>query len=212
MNLSTQIAQNLRALDFDISVQRNDIHELIHRYLLLIEKWNRIHNLTAIKNPADMLIQHVMDSLAVIPHITGPYIVDVGSGAGLPGLPIALAKPDWQVDLVESNQKKASFLQQVRIELALDNVTVFPSRIEEFQVGKTANTIITRAFSNLGEFIQLTGHLASHDNAECRWAAMKANCSDTEKAQINAPYYIEAAIALTVPNLAASRELIIIKK
>ncbi|MEK7791774.1 MAG: RsmG family class I SAM-dependent methyltransferase, partial [Pseudomonadota bacterium] len=82
MNLSTQIAQNLRALDFDISAQRNDIHELIHRYLLLIEKWNRIHNLTAIKNPADMLIQHIMDSLAVIPHITGPHIVDVGSGAG----------------------------------------------------------------------------------------------------------------------------------
>lgn len=212
MNLSAQIAQNLRELDFDVSAQREDIHELIHRYLLLIEKWNRIHNLTAIRNPADMLTQHIMDSLAVIPHITGRHIIDVGSGAGLPGLPIALAKPDWQVDLVESNQKKASFLQQARIELALDNVTVYPSRIEEFHVDGVADTIITRAFSDLGEFVKLTGHLADRDNADCRWVAMKANCSAAEKAQIRPPYYIEAAVTLTVPNLAASRELIMIKK
>lgn len=212
MNLPTQIAQNLQALDFDASAQRNDIPELIHRYLLLIEKWNRIHNLTAIRNPADMLIQHIMDSLAVIPHITGPRVIDVGSGAGLPGLPIALAKPNWQIDLVESNQKKVSFLQQTKIELALGNVTVSPSRIEEFQMGGVVNTIITRAFSDLGEFIRLTSHLANHHNEDCRWVAMKANCSDAEKAQIKPPYYIETIVALTVPNLAASRELIIIKK
>lgn len=179
---------------------------------MCIEKWNRIHNLTAIRNPQDMLYQHVMDSLAVLPHISGPQIVDVGSGAGLPGIPIALARPDWQVTLVESNQKKASFLQQVKIELALQNVEVMAKRSEDIRPDERVDTIITRAFSDLGEFIQLTQQLAVENNTNCRWVAMKANCPDNELKQIHAPFGIEKMVSLTVPGLDATRQLIIIKK
>jgi 16S rRNA (guanine527-N7)-methyltransferase len=212
MSLLQQITQSLRVLDYDFAAQEKLLPGLIERYLLLIEKWNKIHNLTAIRNLQDMLYQHVMDSLAVLPYINGPQIIDVGSGAGLPGMPIALARPDWQVSLVESNQKKASFLQQVKIELALRNVEVIGHRIEDIHSDKKVTTIITRAFSELGEFVNLTRQLAMEDDANCRWVAMKANCSGTELKQIQAPFCIEKSVSLAVPGLDAARQLIIIKK
>ncbi|MDP2222812.1 16S rRNA (guanine(527)-N(7))-methyltransferase RsmG [Nitrosomonas sp.] len=212
MSLLQQITQSLRALDYDFAAQEKSLPGLIERYLLLIEKWNKIHNLTAIRNLQDMLYQHVMDSLAVLPHITGPQIIDVGSGAGLPGIPIALARPDWQVLLVESNQKKASFLQQIKIELALQNVAVIGQRIEDIRLDKKVNTIITRAFSGLGEFIDLSRQLAVDNDENCRWVAMKANCSESELKQIQAPFSIEKSVSLDVPGLDAARQLIIIKK
>lgn len=212
MSLLAQIAQSLQALDYDFTQQQRPLHELIQQYLRCIEKWNKIHNLTAVRNPQDMLYQHVMDSLAVLPHITGPQIIDVGSGAGLPGIPLALARPDWHVSLVESNQKKASFLQQVKIELALQNIEIIAKRSEDFQPNKRVDTIITRAFSDLGEFIQLTMRLALENSASCRWIAMKAKCSEDELKQIHAPFCIEKIVSLTVPGLDATRQLIIIKK
>lgn len=212
MSLLQQITQSLQRLDYDFTPQEKTLPELIARYLLLIEKWNRIHNLTAIRNPHDMLYQHVMDSLAVLPHISGPQIIDVGSGAGLPGIPIALARPDWQMLLVESNQKKASFLQQVKIELALQNVIVMVKRIEDVQSDTKINTIITRAFSELGNFLNLTRHLAMENNASCRWVAMKADCSEAELKQVQDPFAIEQIVTLTVPALDAARQLIIIGK
>ncbi|MBP6367382.1 MAG: 16S rRNA (guanine(527)-N(7))-methyltransferase RsmG [Nitrosomonas sp.] len=212
MSLLAQISQNLQALGYDFPQQTRLLDELIQQYLLRIEKWNKIHNLTAIRNPQDMLYQHVMDSLAVLPHIQGPNIIDVGSGAGLPGIPLALARPDWQVSLVESNQKKASFLQQVKIELALQNVTVIAKRIEDIHAEYTVDTIITRAFSDLGDFIQLTQSLMAENEGGGRWVAMKANCSDAELQQVRAPFSIENIVSLTVPGLNAARQLIIIKK
>ena len=212
MSLLQQITQSLQALNYDFAAQEKPLPGLLERYLLLIEKWNKIHNFTAIRNLQDMLYQHVLDSLAVLPHINGPQIVDVGSGAGLPGIPIALARPDWQVLLVESNQKKASFLQQVKIELALQNVAVIGQRIEDIYSDKKVNTIITRAFSELGEFVNLTRQLAAEKDANCRWVAMKANCSDSELKQIQAPFCIERSISLEVPGLDAARQLIVIKK
>ncbi len=212
MSLLQQITQSLRALNYDFAAQEKPLPGLIERYLLLIEKWNKIHNLTAIRNLQDMLYQHVMDSLAVLPHINGPQIIDVGSGAGLPGIPIALARPDWQVSLVESNQKKASFLQQIKIELALQNVAVIGQRIEDIRLDKKVNTIITRAFSGLGEFIDLSRELAVDNDENCRWVAMKANCSESELKQIQPPFSIEKSVSLTVPGLDAARQLIVIKK
>lgn len=212
MSLLQQITQSLRALNYDFAAQEKPLPGLIERYLLLIEKWNKIHNLTAIRNLQDMLYQHVMDSLAVLPHINGPQIIDVGSGAGLPGIPIALARPDWQVSLVESNQKKASFLQQIKIELALQNVAVIGQRIEDIRLDKKVNTIITRAFSGLGEFIDLSRELAVDNDENCRWVAMKANCSESELKQIQSPFSIEKSVSLTVPGLDAARQLIVIKK
>lgn len=212
MSLLKEITQSLQTLDYDFVQQERSLPELIQQYLLRIEKWNRVHNLTAIRNLQDMLYQHVMDSLAVLPHICGPQIIDIGSGAGLPGIPIALARPDWRVALVESNQKKISFLQQVKIELALQNVEVIAKRSEDMPPDTRANTIVTRAFSDLGEFIQLTQQLARENNKNCRWVAMKAHCSESELKQIHPPFGIEKIVSLTVPGLNAARQLIIIKK
>ncbi len=212
MNLLQHIAHNLPKLGDELTLQEKSLHTRIEHYVLLIEKWNKIHNLTAIRNPQDMLFQHVMDSLAVVRHIHGPQIIDVGSGAGLPGIPIALARPDWQVLLVESNRKKASFLQQAKIELALQNVEILAERIEDIRLNKKIDTIITRAFSELGEFVQLTKRLIRDDNMSCRWVAMKANCSDTELQQIQAPFVTEKIVTLTVPGLDADRQLIIMRK
>lgn len=210
MSLLPQIEQSLQALDACSGVEAGQLAENIERYLLLIEKWNRVHNLTAIRDPRDMLIQHVLDSLVVLPHIHGPQIVDVGTGAGLPGIPIALARPDWQVALVESNQKKTAFLQQAKIELKLHNVQIMPQRIEQLEA-KPVNTIISRAFSELGEFIALTRQWAAVENAGCRWVAMKGNCTEQERRQVQAPFAIENTVTLRVPGLDAMRQLIIIK-
>ncbi|HJT50513.1 MAG TPA: 16S rRNA (guanine(527)-N(7))-methyltransferase RsmG, partial [Nitrosospira sp.] len=121
MNPATRLADGTAALDLSISESNQG---RLLQYLALIQKWNQVHNLTAVRNPEAMLALHVLDSLAVLPHISGPRIADVGSGAGIPGIPLALARPEWHVTLFESNHKKAVFLQQARIELGLDNVEV----------------------------------------------------------------------------------------
>lgn len=211
MSLLPQITQGLQALNYNFGTQEKILSRLIERYILLIEKWNKIHNLTAIRHPQDMLYQHVMDSLAVLPHISGPEIIDAGSGAGLPGIPIALARPDWRVTLIESNQKKAAFMQQVKIELALQNVKVIANRIEDVGVDKKVDTMITRAFAELGTFLALTRQWATAENAGCCWVAMKADCSEKELKQVHDPFAIEKIVTLTVPGLDATRQLIIIK-
>ncbi|MBL8497260.1 16S rRNA (guanine(527)-N(7))-methyltransferase RsmG [Nitrosomonas sp. JL21] len=212
MSLGQQIEQCLQKLGDDFPLQDPSLNDSIERYLLLIEKWNRLHNLTAIRKPQDMLVQHVMDSLAVVPYLIGSRIIDVGSGAGLPGIPIALARPDWDVILVESNQKKAAFLQQAKIELALNNVEVVARRIEDVQWPEKINVIISRAFSELGEFLRLTARLSPHENEDCRWIAMKARCSEAELAQIQPPFVLERIVPLTVPDLDAQRQLMMIRK
>ncbi|MXS81837.1 16S rRNA (guanine(527)-N(7))-methyltransferase RsmG [Nitrosomonas oligotropha] len=212
MSLLPQITRSLQALNIDVIAAPEQLAKNIEHYLSLIEKWNKVHNLTAIRNPHDMLTQHVADSLAVLPHIQGPHIIDVGTGAGLPGIPVALARPDWQVTLVESNQKKTAFLQQVKIEMGLQNVEIMAQRIEDVRPDGMVNTVISRAFSELGEFIALTRHLAGENAANCRWVAMKANCTEQERQQIRAPFTIEKTVTLHVPGLDAARQLIIIQQ
>ena len=133
------------------------------QYLALIQKWNRVHNLTAVREPEAMLVRHLLDSLAVLPHVAGPRIADVGSGAGLPGIPLALARPEWRVTLVESNHKKTAFLQQARIELNLKNVEVMTERVENFRPTDGFDIVISRAFSDLADFASLAGHLCAQE-------------------------------------------------
>ncbi len=211
MSLLPLIERNLQALDAGIAAQNGQLAGKIEQYLWLIGKWNKVYNLTAIRNPHDMLIQHVMDSLAVLPHIQGPRIIDVGTGAGLPGIPIALARPDWRVTLVESNRKKTAFLQQAKIELGLQNVEIMAQRIENAEIGNNVNTIISRAFSELGTFIALTRQWANEQNSGCRWVAMKADCLEQEREQVRAPFAIQKTVMLRVPGLDAMRQLIIIR-
>lgn len=207
-----QLSKNIDALKYDFTDKREIASQLLH-YVALISKWNRVHNLTAIRKSDEMLTHHLIDSLSVLPYINGAELADIGSGAGLPGVPIAIARPDWRIVLMESNQKKAAFLQQVKIELKLDNIEVFPKRAEHYQSVRKFNTIISRALSNLTDFITMAGHLCSgNDDVDCRMVAMKGQYTDQKIETIPIDFLVEKIIPVTVPGLDAERHLVVIKK
>jgi 16S rRNA (guanine527-N7)-methyltransferase len=213
MNLSVQLATHMSALGYDTtSTDTQVIVKNLLRYLDLIEKWNRVHNLTSIRKPQDMLTHHIMDSLAVLPLLGGQRLADVGSGAGLPGIPIAIAKPNWQVVLIESNRKKAAFLQQVKFELKLKNTNVIVGRAEDFQPIEKFNTVISRALCSIRNFILLAGHLCNESSKESRLVAMKGINPDKEIRQLPTNYFIERVSSICVPGLDAKRHLVVINK
>ena len=177
---------------------------LAFRDLLL--KWNKIYNLTALRDPGQAISHHLLDSLAILPHVGAGNLLDVGSGGGLPGIPLAIARPELAVTMVDTVQKKATFLQQAAIELSLKNVTVRHARVEEMS-GHYAQ-ISSRAFSELALFVSLTRHLLAPGG---RWLAMKGVRPDAEINALPADILVDAVVPLTVPGLAAERHLIILK-
>ena len=200
---SLTLAAGLTELGLDLSdaVQRK---LLAFRDLLL--KWNKTYNLTALRDPEQAISHHLLDSLAILPHVGAGPLLDVGSGGGLPGIPLAIARSELSVGMVDTVQKKASFLQQASIELGLKNVTVHHARVEEMQ-GQYAQ-ISSRAFADLGLFISLTRHLLAPGG---RWLAMKGLRPDDELKGLPADVAVEAIIPLAVPGLEAERHLIILK-
>ena len=197
------LSSGLAALDITLTTAAQ--HQLLaFRDLLL--KWNKTYNLTALRDPAQAISHHLLDSLAILPHVGAGNLLDVGSGGGLPGLPLAIAKPDLAVSMVDTVQKKTTFLQQAVIELALKNVTVHHARVEEMQ-GQYAQ-ISSRAFAELALFISLTRHLLAPGG---RWLAMKGVRPDDELKALPADITVEAIIPLSVPGLEAERHLIILK-
>lgn len=177
--------------------------ERLAAYLGLLAKWNRVYNLTAVRRESEMVTHHLLDSLAVLPHLGDVRtLADVGSGAGLPGIPLAIADPDLQVTSIESNEKKATFQQQAKIELALPNLQVRRSRAEEVAGGFDA--VISRAFAELAEFVRVAGALAP------RLYAMKGLYPQDEIARLPAGWQVIDAKKLVVPGLAAARHLIVI--
>lgn len=177
--------------------------ERLAAYLGLLAKWNRVYNLTAVRRESEMVTHHLLDSLAVLPHLGDVRtLADVGSGAGLPGIPLAIADPDLQVTSIESNEKKATFQQQAKIELALPNLQVRRSRAEEVAGGFDA--VISRAFAELAEFVRVAGALAP------RLYAMKGLYPQDEIARLPAGWQVIDAKKLAVPGLAAARHLIVI--
>lgn len=205
MTLGSALADGLAALDLLLPA---DTHAKLLAYLALIEKWNRVYNLTAVRSREKMLAHHVLDSLAVAPHLSGNSIVDVGSGAGLPGIPLALARPQAKVTLLESNHKKSAFLRQAVIELALTNVELVNSRVETWDPPRRYDVVISRAFSDLAEFVSLAGRLCGIGGL---LAAMKGVHPYEELAQVPAGYRVKNIIALDVPGLSAERHLVLIE-
>ena len=201
--MSATLADGLAELGIALpdAVQRQ---LLAFRDLLL--KWNKTYNLTALRDPDQAISHHLLDSLAILPHVGAGPLLDVGSGGGLPGIPLAIARPELAVAMVDTVQKKASFLQQASIELGLKNVTVHHARVEEMQ-GQYAQ-ISSRAFAEIGLFVNLTRHLLAPGG---RWLAMKGVWPDAELKALPADVTVEAILPLTVPGLAAERHLIILK-
>ncbi len=209
MNLESQLAKGVAALG--ISLSEGSAVRLL-QYLELVEKWGKVYNLTSVRKPEEMLSRHLLDSLAVLPHIAGPLVADVGSGAGLPGIPLALARPDWYVVLFESNQKKAVFLQQVRIELGLKNIKVIGERVEGYSPREKFDTVISRAFSNLSIYVQLAGHLCKEGGKGGAIVAMKGESPEEELKQIPEQFTVNRIFPVIVPGLNAKRHLVFIKR
>ena len=176
-------------------------------YLALLAKWNRTYNLTAIHEPERMLTHHVLDSLAVLPHVGPGPLLDVGSGGGLPGIPLAIARPELEVTLLDTSQKKCSFMQQAAIDLKLTGVRVVHARVEEFQREGGYPQIVSRAFSELREFVALTRHLLAPGG---EWLAMKG-LFPTEEIALLKGARVKRDVGLGVPGLGADRHLIVME-
>ena len=176
-------------------------------YVALIGKWNQVHNLTAIREPVKMVTHHLLDSLALLTVIDGPAkrLVDVGSGAGLPGIPLAIARPDWSVTLLDSNHKKGVFLQQAVSELGLSNVTVVVDRVEAFRPEAGFDYVVSRAFSDLPEFAELSRHLRGPGGT---LLAMKGVYPYEEVLQLSPEIGTVEVIRLEVPGVDAERHLV----
>ncbi|WP_126447519.1 16S rRNA (guanine(527)-N(7))-methyltransferase RsmG [Sulfuricystis multivorans] len=181
--------------------------EKLSAYLALVAKWNKVHNLTAIRAPEAMVTQHLLDSLAVLPILRKSALAgrqytlaDVGSGAGLPGLVLAIAQPDWRVTSIEAAGKKAAFQRQAKIELGLTNVSIYCGRVEDCQ--ERFEGVIARAFASLGDFVRLAGHLSD------RLWAMKGAYPADEIAAVPSGWRVVASHALRVPGLDAQRCLL----
>ena len=174
-------------------------------YLELLHKWNKVYNLTAIRDEQQMVSHHLLDSLAVMPHLWAGRWLDVGCGAGLPGIVLAVMQPSWQFTLLDSNSKKTSFVQQAIIELELHNARVHCARVEDWKPAERFDGIISRAFSDLGAFLRSTRHFVAQRG---RWAAMKG-LAEHELAGISAECRVEQVIQLQVPGLNSARSLVI---
>lgn len=205
MSLEDKLAAGTTALGLALCPETR---QRLLQYIALLHKWNGVYNLTAVREPQKMVTQHILDSLAVLPYIEGARLVDVGSGAGLPGIPLALARPQLQVTLLDSNHKKTVFLQQAVIDLQLTNVTVVCARVEEFQPQERFDMVISRAFSDLGEFVRLTRHLCAPGGM---LLAMKGLHPYEEIAQLPAEVSVQSVVSLDVPGLGATRHLVVMK-
>jgi 16S rRNA (guanine527-N7)-methyltransferase len=178
-------------------------------YLDLLIKWNRVYNLTAIHDESKLVSHHVLDSLAVVAHLPEGTIVDVGSGAGLPGIPIAIARPGLAVALLDSNHKKAAFLQQAVAELGLANTQVVLERAEIYRPVRAFNAVVSRAFSDLADFVKLAGHLCAPNGV---MIAMKGLYPHDEIAQVPRCWRVETATRLVIPQVEAVRHLVILRR
>lgn len=202
MNLEQQLELGLRQLKFALPAAAQ---ERLLQYLGLMLKWNRIYNLTAIREPEKMLTQHLLDSLAVLPHVEG-HIIDVGTGPGLPGIPLALALPDSHVTLLDSNHKKTTFLRQACLELGLTNTTVACARVEAWR--GEYDVVISRAFADLAEFVQLAKPLCKAGGAIL---AMKGVYPHEELTRLPTGVALQRVIPLDVPGLEAARHLVVLQ-
>ncbi|TAN65756.1 MAG: 16S rRNA (guanine(527)-N(7))-methyltransferase RsmG [Methylobacter sp.] len=177
-------------------------------FIKLIEKWNKAYNLTAIRNREEMARLHILDSLAIVPHIEGKRIIDIGTGAGLPGIPLAICLPEIEFTLLDSNAKKTRFVQQVVLELKLKNVEVLHSRVENHHPEPGYDAVLTRAFAGLPDIVKLCAHLLNKDGV---LLAMKGQNLDAELAELAEIAAEKSVISVSVPGTDVERCLVRIK-
>lgn len=206
MSLAGGIAEGVAAMGIELPA------EAIARlaaHLELVEKWNRVHNLTAIRETEQMISLHALDSLSILPQVEGAKtLLDVGSGAGLPGIPLAIARPQMHVTLLDVSHKKCAFLQQGKTELALANVDVVCERVETWKPPAKFDVVVSRAFADLADFVEQAKHLVAPGG---RLLAMKGLYPFDEIARVPATHRVAQVIELRVPRLDASRHLVLVE-
>lgn len=207
--LAPLLADGVREIGLDLSDAQ--LGKLLD-YVALLSKWNAVYNLTAIRDPRQMLIQHILDSLSIVPHLAtrgASSVLDVGSGGGLPGIVLAIVLPDWTVTVNDIVHKKTAFQAQAKAELGLTNLSVVTGRVETLQPGAEVpakfDVIVSRAFAELADFVTLARHLVAEQGAI--WA-MKGVRPDGEIERLPAGAHVEQIIRLKVPSLDAERHLI----
>lgn len=174
-------------------------------FVALLDKWNKTYNLTAVRDPQQMITHHILDSLAIRAFLKGPNILDIGTGAGLPGIPLALVCPEYEFTLLDSNAKKTRFVLQALAELGLANVAVVNERVEKYLPRQKFATLVTRAFASLPDMLKSTAHLCA-DGGE--FLAMKGALSESEVAQIPAGFTVLETRELQVPGVEGERRLL----
>lgn len=214
--MSLVTARHAEALSRGIQTLGLDIDEATQQrlldYLALLAKWNKAYNLTAVRDVDEMVSRHLLDSLSIVPPFEaagGERWLDVGSGGGMPGIPLAILFPGKSLTLLDSNGKKTRFLTQVKLELKLDNLQVIHSRVEAFQPELPFNGIVSRAFSSLEDFTNWTRHLG---DAQTNWLAMKGVHPSDELAALPEDFRVEAECALAVPGCQGQRHLLILRR
>ncbi|MFR0688955.1 16S rRNA (guanine(527)-N(7))-methyltransferase RsmG [Enterobacterales bacterium AE_CKDN230030158-1A_HGKHYDSX7] len=204
-----ELARGIQALGLDIDAATQ---QRLLDYLALLAKWNKAYNLTAVRDVDEMVSRHLLDSLSIVPPFEaagGDRWLDVGSGGGMPGIPLAILFPGKSLTLLDSNGKKTRFLTQVKLELKLDNLQVIHSRVEAFQPELPFNGIVSRAFSSLEDFTNWTRHLG---DTQTNWLAMKGVHPSDELAALPGDFRVEAERALAVPGCQGQRHLLILRR
>ena len=208
MTRQEQLSSGLVALGIDLSAE---VQTRLLAYATFLEKWNRTYSLTALRDPKRAVSHHLLDSLAILPFVTALNLLDVGSGGGQPGIPLAIARPDLEVTLLDSNGKKVAFLKQAVIELGLKNVQVISARVEDYRPEAFFAAITSRAFAELADFVELTKHLLAPSG---EWLAMKGQRPDAEIAKLPAGasgVSVSEVHRLNVPGVDGERHLVVIR-
>lgn len=178
-------------------------------YLALLNKWNSVYNLTSVRDPLEMVRLHLLDSLAAVPAFAGAAnVLDVGAGGGLPGMVLAISRPDMKVSMIDTVHKKTAFLNQVKAELGLSNVTVYTKKVQELEVKTKFDVITSRAFADLSDFVNWSGHLLAEGG---QYIALKGTAPAEERERLPAPWKVQKLEPLTVPGLDAERHLVFIQ-
>ena len=210
MDLETRLTDKLKTLlkSTALNVTDQQITQLV-KLVLLLNKWNKAYNLTSVRDPMDMLVKHILDSLVVSPYLQGKYFIDVGTGPGLPGLPLALINPDKHFVLLDSLGKRISFIRNAVRELQLTNVEPILSRVEEYHPHQLFDGVLSRAFASLQDMLQWCEHLPTKQGI---FYALKGIYHQDEATIIPNRFIISQVILLQVPELVGERHLILIKK
>jgi 16S rRNA (guanine527-N7)-methyltransferase len=203
-----ELAQGVRELGVEVSPEQQ---QQLLAYLALLIKWNKAYNLTAVRDPDEMVSRHLLDSLSVVPYVldAGDNWLDVGSGGGMPGIPLAILFPERRFTLLDSNGKKTRFLTQVKLELKLANLEVIHSRVEAFKPPQAFSGVVSRAFSSLEDFASWTRHLGDDQS---QWLAMKGVHPDDELQALPTDFRLAASHLLKVPGCQGQRHLLILRR